>query len=172
MVGGDCAQPCAGDASIGVPGSARYHRPVIEVEDHGRVVVLAHPIREVGTWPVLGGDEAKPQRADVAAAGQLQPLGDLRPREYRIAGEQRRNVTPAIDGGDVERIGKAVEGQGAGERDDVAAIDQAPAEAALAFGELVEMDFGRILVEPSTWSMRSPGEKSANRNGLPASASS
>ena len=47
----------------------------------------------------------------------------------------------------MEGVGEAVEGQRARQRDDVAAVDQPPAEAALALAELVEMHLGRVLVE-------------------------
>src|SRR5205085_12094111 len=57
-------------------------------------------------------------------------------------------VAPAVDRRDVERVGEAVEGERAGERDHVPAVDQPLAEAALRFGELVEVHARRILVEP------------------------
>ena len=48
----------------------------------------------------------------------------------------------------MEGVGEAVEGQRAGERDHVPAVDQPPAETALAFGELVEMNARGVLIEP------------------------
>ena len=47
-------------------------------------------------------------------------------------------MAAAVDGGNVEGVGEAVEGERAGERDDVAAVDQPAAEPALAFGVLVK----------------------------------
>src|SRR6202044_364952 len=52
----------------------------------------------------------------------------------------------AVDGGDVEGVGEAVEGQRAGERDDVAAIDQPPPETTLLGVELIEMVARRVLI--------------------------
>ena len=85
----------------------------------------------------------------------------------RAAREQRRDVPAAIDRRDMEGVGEAIEGQRAGQRDHVPAIDQPPAEAAAGLRELVEMHLGGVLVEPggqlcsasstvmpSTWSMR------------------
>ena len=72
---------------------------------------------------------------------------NLAPRIDGIAGKQRRDVAAAVDGGDVEGVGEAVEGQRAGERDDMPAIDEPPAEAAVLGGVLVEVDFCRVLVE-------------------------
>ena len=54
----------------------------------------------------------------------------------------------AVDGGDVEGVGEAVEGQRAGERDDDAAVDQPPLELALRLLVLVEVHLGGVLVEP------------------------
>src|SRR3954462_13923185 len=51
--------------------SAHHHGPIIEIEDHGRVVVLAGPVRERRTGLVLGGDRADAQRADIGAPGQV-----------------------------------------------------------------------------------------------------
>jgi len=56
-------------------------------------------------------------------------------------------VPAAVDRRDVEGVGEAVEGQRARERDDMAAIDQPPAEPALALAKQVEMDLGGILIE-------------------------
>ncbi len=111
----------------------RHQHPIIEIEQHGGIVIVAGLERKIAARLVVGRDRAQPQRADVAAAGQLGLGQHLRPGKHRAAGKQRRDVTAAIDGGDVEGVGEAVEGQRAGERDDVAAIDQPPAEAALAW---------------------------------------
>src|SRR5450830_632035 len=48
----------------------------------------------------------------------------------------------------MERVAEPVEGERARQRNGMAAIDQAAAEAALALGELVEMDARGILVKP------------------------
>ena len=87
------------------------------------------------------------QGADVVAAGQGGGVEDFAPGEDRVAGEQRRDVAAAVDRGDVEGVGEPVEAEGARERDDVAAVDQAAAEPALAFAELVEMHLRGVLVE-------------------------
>src|SRR5262249_9371149 len=44
-------------------------------------------------------------------------------------------------------VGEAVEAQGAGKRNDMAAVDEPPAEPPLRLAELIEMHLGRILVE-------------------------
>ena len=82
-----------------------------------------------------------------ARPGNSAVLQDFAPGEHRVAGEQRRDVPAAVDRGDVEGVGEAVEAQRARERDDVAAIDQPAAEPALALAELVEMHLGGVLVE-------------------------
>ena len=55
---------------------------------------------------------------------------------------------PPLIATNLEGVGEAVEGQRAGEADDVAAVDEPPAEAALLLHQLVEMDLRRVLVEP------------------------
>ena len=45
--------------------SPRDQHPVIEIEDHRRIVFVAGLQREILARPVLGGDRAQPQRADV-----------------------------------------------------------------------------------------------------------
>ncbi len=57
-------------------------------------------------------------------------------------------MAAAVDGGDVEGIGEAVERQRARERNHVAAIDQPVAEPALLGAEQIEMDARRVLIEP------------------------
>ena len=54
-------------------------------------------------------------------------------------------MAAAVDGRQLEGVAQAVERQRAGHADDVAAIDQAAAEAALALGVLVEMHLGGVL---------------------------
>ncbi len=97
---------------------------------------------------VLDGGEPRAQRADVAAAWDLGGLQHLRPGVDRIAGEAGRHVPAAVDGGDVEGVGEAVERQRAGERDDDAAVDEPPLELALRLLMQVEVHLGRVLVEP------------------------
>ena len=82
-----------------------------------------------------------------ARPGSAAAFEDLAPGENRVAGEQRRDVPAAVDRRDVEGVGEAVEAQRARQRDDVAAVDQPPAEPALALAELVEMHLGGVLVE-------------------------
>src|SRR5215469_5752006 len=57
-------------------------------------------------------------------------------------------MPPAVDRRNVKRIGEPVERERAGERDHVAAVDQAAAEAALRRRMLVEMDARGVLIEP------------------------
>ena len=73
---------------------------------------------------------------------------DLAPGKNGVAGEERRDMPAAVDRRDMESVGEAVEAQGASERNDVAAIDQAAPETPLPLGELVEMHLGGILIEP------------------------
>src|SRR6478735_7524161 len=56
-------------------------------------------------------------------------------------------MAAAVDGGDMEGIGEAIDRERAGERYHMAAIDQPASEASLLGGELVEMDARRVLVE-------------------------
>ena len=49
--------------------SARDQHPIIQIEDHGGIIVRAGLIRKIGARPVLGGDRADPERTDVAAPG-------------------------------------------------------------------------------------------------------
>src|SRR5216683_8089550 len=127
--------------------SARHQGPIIKVQDDGGIVILTGFIWEILAWPVLGGNQAQPQGADVYAVRQLQPLDHFRPGEHGVSGEYWRDVPAAIDAGDVESVAEPVERQRAGERNHVPAIDQAAAEPALTLGELVEVDLGRILVQ-------------------------
>ena len=82
------------------------------------------------------------------AARQFGFRQHFRPGEHGAAGKQRRDVPAAIDGGDMKGIGEAVERQRARQRNDMAAIDQPPAEAALLGGEQIEMDARGVLIEP------------------------
>jgi hypothetical protein len=54
-------------------------------------------------------------------------------------------VPRAIQPENVEGIGEPVKAQGAGDGDDVAAIDEPPAEPAFALDMLIEMDPRRVL---------------------------
>ena len=126
----------------------RHQHPVIEIEDHRRVVLVAALEREIRARLVLGGDGAQAQRADILAAGQFGGGQHLGPGEHRAAGEQRRHVPPAIDRRHVERIAEPVERERARQRDGVAAIDQPVAEAAFALGEVVEMNARGVLIKP------------------------
>ena len=56
-------------------------------------------------------------------------------------------MAAAVDRRDMEGVGEAVEAQRARQRDDMAAVDQPPAEAALRLAELVEMHLGGVLIE-------------------------
>src|SRR5215467_2241403 len=90
--------------------STGHQGPVVEVQDHGRIVILTHPVGKVRARLVLGGDEVQPQGADVGAIRELNPLDYLRPGEHGVASEKRRHMPAAVDAGDVESIGKPVEG--------------------------------------------------------------
>ena len=78
-------------------------------------------------------------------------------------------MASAVDGGDVKGVGEAVERDGAGERDDMSAVDQPAFEAALRRRKLIKVDARGVLTEPgrglvfglfdgdaSTWSIFSP----------------
>src|SRR5438876_570418 len=56
-------------------------------------------------------------------------------------------MPPAVDRRNVKRIGEPVERERAGERDHMAAVDQAAAEAALRRRMLVEVDARGVLIE-------------------------
>ena len=88
------------------PALFRHEGPVVEVEDHGRVVALARAVREGAAGLVLGGDRAQAQEPDIVAAdiGRLQHLA---PGIDRVAGKQRRHVAAGIDAGDREGVGRA-----------------------------------------------------------------
>src|SRR6202041_2423788 len=57
-------------------------------------------------------------------------------------------MAAAIDGGDMKGIGQAIEGEATRQLNDMAAIDQPPAEPAFTFDKLIEMDARGILIEP------------------------
>src|SRR5579885_3865209 len=67
-------------AMTGKPKRLAWHqRPVVQVEDHRSVVVLAGLGWKSRTRFVIGRDRAQPQRADVAAAGSVGASEQLRP---------------------------------------------------------------------------------------------
>ena len=87
------------------PSAGDEHR-VVEVEDDlGQVLAVLALVGEVGARGVLGGDRAQAQGADVGAAGQLDPLEDLRPGIDRVAGEGRVGVGAGVDRRDELAIG-------------------------------------------------------------------
>src|SRR5471032_850565 len=57
-------------------------------------------------------------------------------------------MASAIDRGDMERVAETIEAERTRQRYRMTAIDQPLAEAAFAFGEMVEMDTRGILIEP------------------------
>src|ERR1700677_2530607 len=113
-----------------------------------RLEPLAFAPRKVGARPVFGRDRAHPERANVVAAGQRRGLENFAPCEHSIAGEERRDMSAAIDRRDMEGVGEAVETQGASERDHMPTIDEPPPEAPLPLAELVEMHLGGVLIKP------------------------
>src|SRR5262245_13463607 len=128
--------------------SARQHQPQIEIEDHALGVPAARLAqREVRTGAVLDGDQPRAQGADVAAAGNLGDLQHLGPGVDLVARKAGRHVSPAVDGGDVEGVGEAIEGQRPRERDDNATVDEASPELALRLLVQIEMHLGGVLVE-------------------------
>src|SRR5215475_3562774 len=92
------------------PRLARQQEPQVDVEEHA-LLVLAFGVAQGkgGRAAVLDGDETGPERADVAAAGQLDPLQHFGPGINSVAGKAGANVPPAVDGGDVKGVGKPVE---------------------------------------------------------------
>src|SRR5271165_141516 len=126
---------------------ARDQRPIVEIEHDARLVALAVAQREIGAGAVLRRDRAEPQGADVIALRQRRRCDDLAPGEDGVAGEERRDMPAAVDRRNMECVGEAIEAERPGERDDVAAVDEPPAEPPLALAQLVEMDLGRVLVK-------------------------
>src|ERR1700728_2665491 len=62
--------------------------------------------------------------------------------------QERRDMSGAVDRGDMKGVGEAVEAEAPSERDHMPAIDEAPPEAPLALAELIEMHPGDVLIEP------------------------
>jgi hypothetical protein len=73
------------------------------------LVALALTPRKVGARPVLGRDCAHSERADVLTVRQRRSLDNFAPRKHRIAGEERRDMSAAVDRRDMEGVGEAVE---------------------------------------------------------------
>src|SRR5229473_5887019 len=65
----------------------RNQGPIIEVQNHGRIVILARFVRKVRARLVLGGNETKSQGTDVCAVWQFRPFDHLGSGKYRVAGE-------------------------------------------------------------------------------------
>src|SRR5258708_453849 len=112
------------------------------------MIGVARLVRETGAGVILGGDRAQAQRADIAPPGELGLGEHFAPGIERAAAKGRRDVAAAVERGDAERIAEPVEAERARQADDMAAIDEAAAEAPLALAVLVEMDLGAVLVEP------------------------
>src|SRR5277367_6809872 len=112
------------------------------------LVPLALTPGKVGASAVLGRDRAKSERADIIAVRQRRGLDNFAPREHRIAGEERRDMSAAVDRRNMEGVGEAVETQGASERDHMPTVDEPPPEAPLPLAELVEMHLGGVLIQP------------------------
>src|SRR3546814_3073960 len=85
------------------------------------------------------------QAAEVAAPGQLDLLDYLGPGIDGVAAEARRRVRAGVDGGELHGAAETVERKRPRQRDHVATVDDAPAEAALALGMLVEVHARRVL---------------------------
>ena len=73
-------------------GSARNQRPVVEIKDDARCVVLAFLPRKIVTGSIPGGDGTDAQRTDVVAAGPV-------PRS--TAGQERLRRRAEVDDGTV-----------------------------------------------------------------------
>src|SRR5690348_1802293 len=107
-----------------VASPTRHQDGVVEIEQDLR------PLRgEFGAGAILGGDGPQPQGTGTPARGlrKLQLRLDLGPGIDRVPGEARVHVTPAIDRGDPEGVGEAVEAERPRQADDMATIDDAPA---------------------------------------------
>src|SRR3984957_5091545 len=125
--------------------SARREDPEVEIKDHGGIIVLADAQGKVRAGTVLGRRHPQAQSADVVPPGQRRAVENFAPGEHGVAGEQRRDMAPAVDRGDVKGVGEAIEAQRARQRNDVPAIDQPASETALALAELIEIDLAGVL---------------------------
>ena len=130
------------------PVCARNEHPPVKIQDDpflvSAVLVRAGP---VGCRAVLAGDRPQAQRSEFRICG-FGPGQHLAPGVDRISGEAGRGMCAGVDRGDQLGVLQAVETEGAGERDDVPAIDNASAEPA-GFGHaLVEMHPCGVLPQP------------------------
>src|SRR5438034_2769019 len=95
----------------------RHQHPVIEIEQHRGVVVVAGFEREVGARTVLGGDGAQPQRTNIVPTRHVGLRQDFGPGKNGGAGKQRRYVPATVDGRNVKRseerrVGKECKSRG------------------------------------------------------------
>src|SRR3546814_15287366 len=110
--------------------------------------LLPNRLQEKGSaGEVFGGNRAQAQAAEVAAPGQLYLLDYLGPGIDGVAAEARRRVRAGVDGGELHGAAETVERKRPRQRDHVATVDDAPAEAALSLGMLGEVHARRVLVE-------------------------
>src|SRR6202020_2535646 len=91
--------------------STRREDPIVKVENDARIIGLALTQGEVRAGTVLGRHGAQAQGADIVAAGHGIAFQNFAPGENRVAGEQRRDMTPAVDRRDMKRVGEPVEAQ-------------------------------------------------------------
>src|SRR6185312_16001100 len=123
-------------------------KPRIKVKDNPLGVVATRRLqRQRRAILIFDADEANAQRANVLPTWNFSFFENLRPRIDRIACERRGDVPAAVDGGQMEGVAEAIVGQRPHQRDDDTAVDDALAEASLRFGVLIEVHFGRVLVE-------------------------
>src|SRR3954454_25090200 len=84
-------------APCGLRTSPRHQRPIIEIENNGRMVGSILLVRKIRARLVLRRDGAQAQGAVIRASRQLDFVQHFRPREHRAAGEQRRDVAARVD---------------------------------------------------------------------------
>src|ERR1700722_10687899 len=113
-----------------------------------RLVPLALAPGKVEAGAVLGRNRPQPEGANIIAVRQRRGLENLAPGEHSVAGEQRRDMSAAIDRRDMEGVGEAIETERPGERDHMSTVDKPPPEAPLSLAELVEVHLGGVLIEP------------------------
>src|SRR5665648_715188 len=85
------------------------------------------------------------ERAHVGLAGELGLIEHLAPGIDGVAGKAWGHVARSIQAEHMKSVGEPVKTQRAGDRDDVAAIDEPAAEALLTFPVLVEMHACGVL---------------------------
>src|SRR6478736_8895769 len=88
---------------------SRHECPIVEIENHGRIVLVAAHAREICARTVFGGDGAQAQRSNIAAPRHLGSRQYFSPSKYRAACKKWRNVSAAIDFSDMKCVGKPVE---------------------------------------------------------------